>query len=141
MDPRDLAPRADRLTFLRLAGVTSAAAFVGGKYLGDPAEAWAMNPKFDRVQTLAAGGTVCATGPTNFADDEVRAIVSAHVAQAGRIQSGTSEWFGGRRGTWSVVLAGPALKRGPADAYGLAYVQNRDGTYEWYPWEVAVTLR
>lgn len=131
----------DRLTAIRMAAIGGSAVFVGAKCLGDPSEAWAMNPKFDRVLTLAAGGTVCATGPTGFASDEARALIYAHVAQGPRVQSGESGWFSGRKGTWSVVLAGPALKRGPADAYGTAYVENRDGSFEWYPWEVAVTLR
>ena len=133
--------RIDRLTFLRAAGITSAAAFTGGKYLGDPAEAWAMNPKFDLVLKLTSAGTVVATGPTGFAPDEQRARVYAHVAQAGRVQTGTTGWFRSDAATWAAVLTGPALKRGAADAYGVAYVENRDGTFEWYPWEVAVTLR
>ena len=135
-----MTPKTDRLTFLRLAGVTSAAAFVGGKYLGEPAEAWAMNPRFDKTLVLS-GGTVCATGPTSFAPDEVRARVYAHVAQGSRVQSGATGWVSGRAGSWAVVLSGPPLKRGAADAYGVAYVEKQDGTYEWYPWEVAVTLR
>ena len=133
--------RTDRLTFLRLAGITSAAAFVGGKYLGEPATAWAMHPKFDLVLKLTGGGTVVATGPTGFDADEQRARVYAHVAQAGRVQSGTTGWFRSDAASWACVLTGPALRRGAADAYGVAYVENQDGTYEWYPWEVAVTLR
>lgn len=130
----------DRQTVLRLAGVTSAAAFVGGKYLGEPAAAWAMNPKFDTALRLASGAVI-ASGPTGFALDERRARVWAHVAQAARVQSGATAWFSSDAASWSAVLTGPALKPGPADAYGVAYVQNRDGSFEWYSWEVPVRLR
>ena len=99
--------RTDRLTFLRLAGITSAAAFVGGKYLGEPATAWAMHPKFDLVLKLTGGGTVVATGPTGFDADEPRARVYAHVAQAGRVQSGTTGWFRCDAASWACVLTGP----------------------------------
>lgn len=129
----------DRLTFLRLACITSAAAFVGGKSLGDPVDAWGMNSRFDRTLRLASGGTVIASGPTGFAADEKRARIYAFVAQSGRVQTGNTLWISGS--TWSKVLTGPALKPGPADAYGVAYVENQGGTYEWYPWEVKVTLR
>ena len=43
--------------------------------------------------------------------------------------------------SWACVLTGPALRRRAADAYGVAYVQDKDGPYHWYDWEVAVTLR
>jgi hypothetical protein len=128
----------DRLTVLRLAGVSSAAAFTGGKYLGDPSIAFAMNPRFDRVLRLASGAVV-ASGPTGFAPDEARARVYAHVAQGARVQAGQTGWI--RGASWSAVLTGPALKPGAADAYGVAYVENHDGTYEWYPWGLAVSLR
>ncbi len=130
----------DRQAVLRLAGISGAAAFVGGKYLGEPAPAWAMTSRFDKTLVLASGA-VCATGPAGLASDETRGRIYAHVAQAGRVQVGMTPWFDAMALTWSAVLTGPALKRGPADAYGLAYVQNRDGSYEWYPWQMAVTLR
>jgi hypothetical protein len=130
--------RMDRQTVIRMAGVASAAAFVGGKYLGDVAEARAMTSRFDTTLTLT-NGLVNATGPTNFAADEARARIWAHVAQGSKVQTGATAWV--KASTWSVRLSGPTLTPGPADAYGVAYVQNRDGSYEWYPWEVAVTLR
>ena len=133
--------KTDRLTFLRLAGVTSATAFVGGKYLGDPATAWAMNPRFDATLKLTSAGTVVASGPTGFAADENAARVWAHVAQNARVQSGQTGWLRADAASWSAVLTGPALRRGAADAYGVAYVHNQDGTYDWYDWRVAVTLR
>ncbi len=133
--------KTDRLTFIRLAGIGGAAVFVGGKYLGEPAEAWAMNPKFDTTLTLTSGGMVRASGPAGFDADEARARVFAHVAQAGRVQSGMTGWIRADAASWSAVLSGPPLRPGAADAYGVAYVQDHDGTYEWYPWEVEVTLR
>lgn len=132
--------KTDRQTFIRLAGIGGATAFVGGKYLGDAAEAWAMNPKFSTTLRLK-GGYVIATGPTSFAADEARARIFALVAQGNRVQSGQTTWIRADATTWSTALAGPLLKPGPADAYGVAYVQNKDGSYEWYPWEVAVTLQ
>jgi hypothetical protein len=130
----------ERLTFLRLAGISSAAAFVGGKYLGEPAAAWAMNPRFDTTLRITSAGTVIATGPTNFAPDEARARIWAAVVQASRVQTGMTGWVRADSGSWSQVLTGQALKRGAADAYGVAYVQDHDGSYEWYPWGLAVTL-
>jgi hypothetical protein len=127
----------ERLPFLRLAGISGAAAFVGGKYLGE--SAWAMTSRFDATLRLTSAGTVIASGPTGFAADETRARFYAHVAQGGRVQAGATGWVSGS--TWSAVLTGPPLRRGSADAYGLAYVENQDGSYEWYPWDVEVTLR
>ncbi len=133
--------KTDRQTFIRLAGIGGAAAFAGGKYLGDAAEAWAMNPKFDTTLRITSGGIVIAAGPTSFAVDEARARIYALVAQGSRVQSGQTGWVRADATSWSSALAGPALKPGAADAYGVAYVQNRDGSFEWYSWEVAVTLR
>ncbi len=131
----------DRLAVLRLGGIAGAAAFVGGKYLGEPAPAWAMTSRFDTTLTLTSGGLVVASGPAGLASDEVRARIYAHVAQAGRVQTGVTGWLDASDTSWRVVLSGPVLKRGAADAFALAYVQNRGGSYEWYPWEMAVTLR
>lgn len=131
--------KTDRLTFLRLAGIGSAAAFAGGKYLGEPVAAWAMNPRFDTTLKLTSGGFVRAAGPTAFAADEERARIFAQVAQGDRVQTGATVWTSASR--WSAALVGPPLKPGAADAYGVAYVENHDGSYEWYPWQVAVTLK
>ena len=125
---------------IRLAGVSSAAAFVGGATLGADA-AWAMNPRFDAVLGLTSTGMVKAGGPTNFAADEARARIYAYVAQGQWVQTGQTGWVDASRKTWATMVSGPALKPGPADAYGLAYVQLKSGGYEWYPWEVQVTLR
>ncbi len=130
----------DRHAFIRLAGVSGAAAFVGGKSLGEPAPSWAMTSRFDSVLTLASGA-VCATGPAGLGADEVEARIYALVAQGGRVQQGVSALLDAASVTWSAVLTGPALHRGAADAYALARVKNRDGSYEWYPWETLVTLR
>ncbi len=130
----------DRLAVLRLGGIAGAAAFVGGKYLGEPAPAWAMTSRFDSTLTLT-NGIVRATGPSGLASDETRARIFAFVAQAGRVQTGQTGWLDASDVSWSAVLSGPALKKGAADAFALALVQNRDGTYEWYPWETLVTLR
>lgn len=131
----------DRLSAIRLAGVSGAAAFVGGKFLGDTVDAMAMNPRFNPVLRLTSNGRVMATGPTSFDANELQAMVFAHVAQGNKIQSGATIWFTQNRSTWYIILSGPPLVRGTADAYGLAYVENNDGSYEWYPWEMAVTLR
>ncbi len=81
----------DRQTVIRMAGIGGAAVFAGGKFLGDTATAWAMNPKFDAVLKFA-GGAVVATGPTAFSSDERRARIYAHVAQGERVQSGATGW-------------------------------------------------
>lgn len=135
-----MSAKMDRLTVIRMAGIGGAAVFAGGKFLGDTATAWAMNPKFDAVLRLASG-TVIASGPTAFSSDERRARIYAHVAQGERVQSGATGWIRSDAASWSAVLSGPQLRRGAADAYGVAYVENRDGSFEWYSWRVAVTLR
>jgi hypothetical protein len=77
-------------------------------------------------------------GPTGFAPDERRARVYAHVAGQS-VQSGATNWFPADSTTWRRCHRAIAPAR-PGDAHGVAYVQNKDGTFEWYPWEVAVTL-
>lgn len=129
----------DRRTALRLAGATGAAAFAGAKII-DPAASWAgAGSRFDPTLTLVDDGHVLATGPTGFELDELRGRIVATVAQGERVETGISKWTRGPG--WSAVLAGPPLRPGKADAYGVAYIENRDGSFEWYPWQMAVTLR
>lgn len=128
----------DRLTAIRMGAMGGAGVFMGGKFLGDAADALAMNSRFDTTLKLT-NGIVRATGPTGLAADEVHAHIYAFVAQGSNIQRGSTAWVSAS--TWAATLVGPKLKPGYADAYGLAYVENKDGSYEWYPWEVAVTLR
>lgn len=127
----------DRQAFLKTAGVVGAGALIA---MEAPAAAKAgAGSRFDTTLKLTNSGMVLATGPTGFDPDELRGRFYAHVAQGDRVQAGFTGWTKGS--SWSCLLGGPSLRPGPADAYGVVYIENRDGTYEWYPWEVAVTLR
>ena len=131
--------RLTRQEAIRLAGVSSAAAFIGGATLGT-GEAWAMNPRFDTTLFFKGGGILNVRGPNNWASDEAKAFISYCVVQGKRVAYGWT-WTVAPAAYWSQLASAVGMKPGAATAYGDAIVFNKDGSSESYPWQVAVTLR
>lgn len=135
--------RLTRQEAIRTAGVMGASAFVGGAYLGDAAEAWAMHPKFNSQLHLDAFGNVHAAGPNNWDVSEYRAMILFVITQDSGAWAQGSCWTFDTKEYWAGVTGNSSLlplKKGPAQAWGFAVIWDGDETIHTYPWEVDVTL-
>jgi hypothetical protein len=130
--------RMDRQTAIRMGGIMAAGAFVGGKYLGDATDAFAMHPKFNTTQKLLTNGVVHVVGPNNWDVGDQRAFIQYSIVQGIYVAWGQT-WTRSTDEYWTSNSRGSGLVPGAAIAYGSAIVFNTGGT-EQYPWEVNVTL-
>jgi len=125
---------------IRRAGVTSAAALMGGL---DVSVAEGMESRVDTVLRLSAGGAVFATGPFVTWDmDEVAARVVCTIVQKGNMAIGNTKLYQRTASHWATICnpCTVPLVPGNAIAYAVAVVLDLDGSSSWYTWEVPVTL-